>query len=198
MTQPVHRIIHGEKALIALGSNVTSLHGSPQQTIVKAFAALDRAPLRVVAKSRVFLTPFVPAGGGADVTNAVVLVETTLSPAALLAHLHGIEAAFDRVRGARWTDRTLDLDLMAMGAHIMPDREMVARWMALPRDRQKRDAPDGLILPHPRLHERAFVLVPAADVAPEWRHPLTGQSIAEMRDGLPAAEVAAVSVLGEA
>jgi len=197
VTQPTQSTIQGEKALIALGSNATSRHGSPLETLEKALAIFDRAPLRLVAKSRFFLTPFVPAGGGADVINAVALVETALKPEVLIGHLHAIEAAFDRARGARWTDRTLDLDLLAMGDRVLPDRATVARWMALPFERQKREAPDGLILPHPRMQDRAFVLVPAADVAADWPHPLTGQTISQMRDALPAADVAAVSVLEE-
>jgi len=144
-----------------------------------------------------FLTPFVPAGAGADVVNAIALVETALAPEALLAELHRIEAEFDRARGVRWSDRTLDLDLVAMGTLVLPNRETLARWMALPFEEQKRAVPEGLILPHPRLQERAFVLVPAADVAPGWVHPLTGQTIAEMRDALAAEDVAAVTVLGE-
>lgn len=197
MTQATIRAGSGGKALIALGSNATSRHGGPRETVNKAFRALDREPLCLVAKSRLFLTPFVPAGAGADVVNAVVLVETALDPMALLGTLHRIEAEFDRTRGTRWSDRTLDLDLVAMGALVLPDRESLARWMELPFDDQKRAAPEALILPHPRLQERGFVLVPAADVAPDWTHPLTGRSIVEMRDALPAEERTAISVLDE-
>lgn len=187
----------GGNVLIALGSNATSQHGSPLETVKKAISALDSGPTRVVTKSRFFNTPFVPAGAGADVVNAVVRVATDLGPQDLLDHLHAIEADFDRTRGARWSDRTLDLDLVAMGELVLPDRETLARWMALPFEDQKRIAPDGLILPHPRLAERAFVLVPAADVAPDWVHPLTHRSIAEMLAALPAGEIAEISVLEE-
>ncbi|GGD23703.1 2-amino-4-hydroxy-6-hydroxymethyldihydropteridine pyrophosphokinase [Sinisalibacter lacisalsi] len=149
----------------------------------------------MVQASGFYLTPFVPAGGGDDVVNAVVLLESALGPQALLARLHEIEAAFDRDRGMRWSSRTLDLDLIAMEDLVLPDRETLVHWIDLPPESQKREAPAGLILPHPRLQDRAFVLVPAAEIAPDWRHPLTGLSIAEMRDALPAEDVAAVRPL---
>ncbi len=195
MTQVSRGSNPGEKALIALGSNATSQHGTPRETVEKALEALDEGPLRVVAISRRYLTAFVPSGQGADVVNAAALVETALGPVALLAYLHGLEARFDRTRGARWSDRTLDLDLVAMGDRVLPDRATLARWIALAPEVQKRAAPDTLILPHPRLQDRAFVLVPAADVAPDWVHPITGQTIREMRDALPRAAVAEVKVL---
>lgn len=127
--------------------------------------------------------------------NAAALVETTLEPEAVLAHLHEIEKAFGRDRRVRWSDRTLDLDLVAMGARILPDRATLARWIDLPFEAQKTEAPGELILPHPRLQDRPFVLVPAAEIAPDWAHPLTGRTFAQMRDDLPAEEVAAVKVL---
>lgn len=195
VTQEDKRSITGEKALVALGSNATSRHGSPRETLQKALKALDDGPLRVDRASGFFLTPFVPAGGGDDVVNAAVLLETNLGPKALLARLHAIEAAFGRDRSVRWASRTLDLDLIAMGETVLPDRETLEHWIALPPEEQKREAPGGLILPHPRLQDRAFVLVPAAEIAPRWRHPLTGRTLAEMRDALPAEDVAAVRPL---
>jgi 2-amino-4-hydroxy-6-hydroxymethyldihydropteridine diphosphokinase len=110
--------------------------------------------------------------------------------------LHAIEAAFDRERGSRWANRTLDLDLIAMGQTVLPDRATLDHWISLPFEMQKREAPEGLVLPHPRLQDRAFVLVPAAEIAPDWRHPLTGRTIAEMRDALAVEEVSAVRPLG--
>jgi 2-amino-4-hydroxy-6-hydroxymethyldihydropteridine diphosphokinase len=88
--------------------------------------------------------------------------------------------------------RTLDLDLLALGDSVLPDAATQEHWRNLPLADQKRLAPDGLILPHPRLQDRAFVLVPLADVAPDWRHPLTGQTVAAMTASLPAAERAAM------
>lgn len=185
----------GAKALIALGSNATSRHGEPVGTVLAAFRQLNRDGLRLAARSRLYRTPFVPAGAGSDVVNAAAVVETDLAPEAVLEVLHDIEAAFGRSREARWGSRTLDLDLLMMGDRILPDRAAVEKWQAMPVSEQQATAPDTLLLPHPRLAERAFVLVPAADVASDWPHPTLGRTIAELLAALPEEEVRAVRVL---
>ncbi|TMV71653.1 2-amino-4-hydroxy-6-hydroxymethyldihydropteridine diphosphokinase, partial [Thioclava sp. BHET1] len=107
-----------------------------------------------------------------------------------------VEAAHGRARAARWGGRTLDLDLIAVGDLVAPDAEVQASWRALDPQLQRERAPDRLILPHPRLQDRAFVLVPVADVAPEWRHPLLGITVRDMLDRLPAADIAGVVAIG--
>ncbi|MGL5008520.1 MAG: 2-amino-4-hydroxy-6-hydroxymethyldihydropteridine diphosphokinase, partial [Paracoccaceae bacterium] len=103
-----------------------------------------------------------------------------------------IENRFGRRRDQRWGMRTLDLDLVALGDSVLPDAATHARWRDLPATDQARIAPETLILPHPRLQDRAFVLVPLADVAPDWRHPLLNLTVSEMVARLPAEDRAAV------
>ncbi len=112
--------------------------------------------------------------------NAAAVLTTTLDATALLQHLHAIEQRFDRRRDVRWGPRTLDLDLIAFGDQVVPDVATVRHWIDLPPDRQGVVAPDQLIVPHPRLQDRAFVLVPLCDIAPDWRHPVLGVTIREM------------------
>ncbi|PWJ20991.1 2-amino-4-hydroxy-6-hydroxymethyldihydropteridinediphosphokinase [Jannaschia seohaensis] len=121
-----------------------------------------------------------------------------MSPAAMLRRLHDLEARLGRVRGRRWGERNLDLDLLACGQLVRPDDVTQTFWRHLPPARQQREAPDRLILPHPRLQDRAFVLVPLAHVAPRWRHPLTGRTVAAMAAALPASARAEVRRLGSA
>jgi 2-amino-4-hydroxy-6-hydroxymethyldihydropteridine diphosphokinase len=152
-------------------------------------------PARVIAASRVYATPCVPAGAGPDYANAVVRLATPLSARALMADLHALEARYERQRSARWGARTLDLDLLDHGGAVAPDRSVWAFWAGLPAEEQRIRTPDRLILPHPRLQARAFVLVPLAEISPDWRHPVTGQTAAALRDALPEAERAAIRPL---
>ena len=185
-----------QEYLIALGGNLPSRSGEPALTLRAALEDLRAAGVRIVAVSCFYHTPCFPAGAGPDYVNAAARLGSDLDPAAFLALLHGIEAAHGRARdvpqAGRWGMRTLDLDLLAAGDLVLPDAATQAEWRDLPPDQQARATPDRLILPHPRMQDRAFVLVPLADVAPDWVHPLTGRSVARMCADLPAAERAAV------
>lgn len=183
------------KCLIALGSNLASTAGGVGNTIIVALELLDREPLEILQKSRLFSTPAFPAGSGPDFVNAAIEVQTELSPDALLTRLHAIEAEMGRTRTARWEARILDIDLISFGAVIAPDTVTLERWMTLPLKAQIKDAPEQLVLPHPRMHERSFVLVPLMDIAPDWVHPALGLSVREMVQTLDPQDVADVRVL---
>lgn len=181
---------------IALGVNTPSAAGGPAATLLAALAELAARGLAPVAVSRFYRTPAFPPGTGADFVNAAALLRTAEAPEAILAMLHAIEAGFGRERRQRWGARTLDLDLLFVGDHVAPDSAGLARWIDMAPQEQARVAPDRLILPHPRLQDRGFVLIPLAEIAPDWRHPLTGISVSAMRDALDPAETAGIWPLG--
>lgn len=179
-------------SLLALGANLPHGGQGPELTLRRALTDLVRVGGRLRAVSRFFRTPAFPAGAGPDYVNAAATFETDLSPRALLDHLHGIEAQYGRERVQRWGQRTLDLDLLAYGDLICPDLDTFGGWRDLGSAEQTLHAPQELILPHPRLQDRGFVLVPLADIAPDWQHPVSGLRVRDMCAALPDAARAEV------
>lgn len=177
---------------IALGSNEASPAGQPLPTLVAALAALPEQGLLLRRISRFFATPCFPAGAGPDFVNACATLHSDAAPERVLDRLHAVEARFGRQRLSRWSARPLDLDLVAIGDAVRPDRAGFEQWRALPPEAQQETAPDRLILPHPRLQDRAFVLVPLMDIAPDWCHPVLGQTVRDMVEALPKSERQAV------
>ena len=156
----------GDAVYVAFGANLPGPAGAPAETFAAAQAELARAGIAVVARSRLFASPAWPPSDQPDYRNAVLAVATGLDPVELLAALHRIEAALGRVRGAPNAARPIDLDLLD--------------WRGLVRG----TAP---VLPHPRLHRRDFVLLPLAELAPGWIHPVSRRNIGELLAELPSA-----------
>ncbi|MCP4125944.1 MAG: 2-amino-4-hydroxy-6-hydroxymethyldihydropteridine diphosphokinase [Gammaproteobacteria bacterium] len=148
-------------AYIGLGSNLDH----PAEQLYRAFRALAQIPnTKLIRYSSLYQSP--PMGGldQPDYINAVAVVETALKPEELLLQLQAIETAQGRTRGERWGARTLDLDLLLYGS-------------------DKIDMPD-LKVPHPGMHERAFVLYPLFEIAPELEIPRRGRLI-ELLENCP-------------
>jgi 2-amino-4-hydroxy-6-hydroxymethyldihydropteridine diphosphokinase len=153
--------------LVGLGANLESaLHGAPRETLNAALRRLEEAGVAVRARSPWYRSAPVPVSDQPWYVNAVAEVATDRGPAALLDLLHEVERGLGRVRGLRNAARTADLDLLDYEGLVSPPG-------AVP------------VLPHPRLHERAFVLLPLRDIAPSWRHPRLGRSITELIVSLP-------------
>ncbi len=188
--------------LVALGANLPSPFGPPERSVRLAFDRIEAAFGGVTGKSLLYRTPCFPTGSGPDYVNAAFSLKLPArgapAPHEVLKTLHEIEADFRRERAVRWGARTLDLDLLAVGSVVLPDAATQATWRNLTADAQARAVPGTLILPHPRMQDRAFVLVPLADVAPDWRHPLTHVTVRQMCDALPAADRAAAVPLDAA
>ena len=170
--------------VIALGANSGLNREANTRVIGRAAVELSRL-LKGLRGSSVWRSPAWPPGSGPDFVNAVVAGWSPMTPARLLSRLHAIEARFGRVRHLRWGPRILDLDLVASGGLVRPDAATLRAWMALPAAEQPRRTPESLLLPHPRMEDRAFVLLPMAEIWPGWRHPLSGRSVADAAASLP-------------
>ncbi|MBA84852.1 2-amino-4-hydroxy-6-hydroxymethyldihydropteridine diphosphokinase [Thalassobius sp. S69A] len=184
-----------QPVLIALGSNQAFENTGSAEVLNLALAELGKRGAEVVRQSRFFRTPCFPAGAGPDFVNAAAQLRTGLTPTEVLALLHEIESSLGRLRQQRWGARTVDLDLLAYGQLVLPDLGVFQSWRDLPLGQQMRLTPQQLILPHPRLQDRAFVLVPLLDIAPDWTHPVLGRTIREICADLPEAAIKEVRAL---
>jgi 2-amino-4-hydroxy-6-hydroxymethyldihydropteridine diphosphokinase len=141
---------------IGIGANIPSPVGPPAKTLDAALAALARAGTQIAAVSPFYETEAWPDPAAPKFLNAVAAIRTPLHPFALLTLLHEVETAFGRKRSAPNAPRSLDIDLLDYAGAIM-------------------DGP--VILPHPRIAERRFVLEPLQAIAPHWRHPVSGRDV---------------------
>ena len=157
--------------IVGLGSNLPDPRFGPPRAILEAaLAALPGHGVAVLGRSRWWESAPVPTSDQPWFVNGVALVDSALGPAALLAALHAVEREFGRQRRVVNEARPLDLDLLAYGDRV--------------------DAgPTPPILPHPRLAQRAFVLLPLAELLPEWRHPATGESLTRLIAALPSDQI---------
>ena len=159
--------------LIALGANLPSPAGPPRATLEEALLELRRRNTSVLATSNFYKSRAWPDPRDPSFINAVAQIEAKRTPREILALMREIEIMFGRTVARRNAPRTLDLDLLDYNGLVEAGPP---------------------ILPHPRLQERAFVLVPLSDIAPEWRHPVSGLSVSTLIAALPR-EAAALTKL---
>jgi 2-amino-4-hydroxy-6-hydroxymethyldihydropteridine diphosphokinase len=161
--------------LIALGANLSSAAGPPEATLPAALGNLAKRGVKLEKQSRLYRSAAWPDPSNPPFVNAVARVTTDLPPAELLQALHGVEAEFGRTRTSPNAPRTLDLDLIDYDGRV-------------------EEGPPQL--PHPRMEARRFVLLPLQDVAPDWHHPVSGKSVADLIAEAPPAEIAPISRRG--
>ncbi|MEM8935601.1 MAG: 2-amino-4-hydroxy-6-hydroxymethyldihydropteridine diphosphokinase [Pseudomonadota bacterium] len=152
--------------IIGVGSNLPFCTIDSQQIVlsaISAFAAIGS----IASRASLYRSPAWPDPSHPDYINTVFSARSDLSPEALLSALQAIEAGFGRRRSQKNAPRTLDLDIIAHGDLVTGGSD------------------ETLILPHPRMHERDFVLAPLAEIAPDWRHPVSGARAGDLLAALP-------------
>jgi 2-amino-4-hydroxy-6-hydroxymethyldihydropteridine diphosphokinase len=151
--------------LIALGANLPSFLGGPIETLEAALIELDTHPaVSVIRRSHWYASSPVGRTDQPDFVNGVAIIEADLQPGDLLDLLLALEVRFGRERDERWGPRLLDLDIV--------DFDGLCETIL--------QGENHLHLPHPRAHERAFVLAPIEEIAPEWLHPILGRYAADL------------------
>ena len=156
--------------LIGIGGNLASPRfGSPLDTLAAALVALQAEGIRVITRSAWYRTEPVPRSDQPWFVNAVASLTTHLAARDLLAVLHAVEGQFGRVRSELNAPRVLDLDLLDYEGQVTDTT--------------------SLVLPHPRLHQRRFVLLPLAEIAPSWRHPVSGLTAEQLLSRLAARQL---------
>jgi 2-amino-4-hydroxy-6-hydroxymethyldihydropteridine diphosphokinase len=171
------------RALLALGANAPGRWGDPRASLARALKEMEAGGIEIVGVSHLYKTE--PVGGGRQphYLNAVVAARCAMAPAALLRLLKSLEQRAGRRTTAPSRPRPLDLDILDLGGRRL-------NWSTL-RERGR------LILPHPLLHTRAFVLVPLLEVAPGWSHPVLGRRAKALLAALGPEAAHGVRRLGE-
>ena len=146
--------------VVALGGNLAGAYGTCEALLEAAAARFPEVGLKILKRSGWWRSAAWPDPNAPEYRNGVALVEASSGPAETLAALLALEADLGRERSIRNAPRTLDLDLIAWGRDVV-------------------ETP-GLTLPHPRAHERLFVMGPLAEIAPAWVHPILGRTAAEL------------------
>lgn len=165
--------------LLGLGANVAGRWGDPRTTLTRACREIEQAGVIIVRISNYFITKPISDTPQPPYLNAVILAKACIAPGALLRLLKQIEVRAGRRTARPLASRPLDLDILEYGG----------RRIGRPSGRRERGR---LLLPHPQMHERAFVLVPLLQIAPAWRHQPTGLGAKGLLAQLYAAEAACV------
>lgn len=156
-------------AIVCIGANLAGVWGEPDCTLRQVVTRLSTYGITVVRSSSLYVTS--PIGGGRQppFLNAVLILRTSHAPAGLIRLFKALERSAGRRKGRRDGPRPLDIDLIDYGGRVLAQPR---RLLAQPRRPAARPARPFLVLPHPQMHLRRFVLEPLAEIAPRWQHPL--------------------------
>ncbi|MFL2792847.1 MAG: 2-amino-4-hydroxy-6-hydroxymethyldihydropteridine diphosphokinase [Paracoccaceae bacterium] len=176
--------------IIVLGSNLSSEFGSSTEILKKCVGELKSfQAIQSLLESKWYISSSFVDKSEPRYVNVGIRFCTNLKPKELLNFTSDLEIKYGRKRQRRWEPRTCDIDILLCDQFILPSKLYFEKWLKLDFFEQKELSPDELILPHPRLQERAFFLKPLNDLQPDWTHPFLEMKAKEMLDSLPSNEL---------
>ncbi len=161
--------VHGKSVILGLGSNLPGRWGTRRKTLERAVGALEGFGVETVAASRLYESAALGSGRQPPFLNSVLVIRTDMTPAELVRAIKSIERAAGRKQRRRWAARTLDIDILDYKGRIL-------NW----KNGGRTASGSGLILPHPEMDSRVFVLKPLIEVAPNWRHPVFDRKASQL------------------
>ena len=176
--------------IVVLGSNLSSEFGNSAETLKKCVDEIRSNPSIVsLLESNWYISASFLNKGDPRYINVGIRFSTKLNPIKLLNFTSGLENKYGRKRRERWGPRTCDIDILLCDQQILPSKLYFNKWLNLNLSDQIKLVPNELILPHPRLQERTFFLMPLDDLQPDWIHPFLKVKAKEMLDSLPSHEL---------
>jgi len=172
------------KCLISCGANISGPLGKPSETLKIVLEELRKRNLEVVRKSKLYSSLAFPDPKEPKYLNRCLELKVDFKAVDVLKLLKQIENKMGRLEGSRWGSRSCDLDLLSFANQISPSTKVFDYWYKMPLEKQIVTKPNILLLPHPRLQDRAFVLKPLMEFAADWIHPVLNVSVKEMFNSL--------------
>ena len=166
--------------LISFGANIPGPLGCPAETLNLAFKEFQQQELLILKKSQIYSSLAFPDPKKPVYLNGCLQILVSCSPDDVLHRLKAIEKKMGRQTNHRWGPRICDLDLLSFESKVIPSPDVFNHWYKMPLKNQILEKPDELLLPHPRIQDRAFVLKPLLDVAAGWMHPVHKLTVQEM------------------
>ena len=182
--------------VVVLGSNLSSEFGNSDETLKKCVNDIrSYRAIKSVVESKWYSSLSFLDEREPRYVNVGIELNTNLKPVELLNFTSALENKYGRKRQRRWDPRTCDIDILLCDQLILPNKLSFVKWLKLDLPDQIKLIPNELILPHPRLQERAFFLNPLNDLQPDWIHPFLKIKAKEMLDSLPPHELESIQEL---
>ncbi len=171
--------------IIGMGSNQDYRDKTPIKILNEVKDRMIESGIIINYQSAYYQSPAFPDATKPDFTNCVVEADFSGTPDQLLWEIQKLENQLGRNRNERWGQRTCDLDILGIGNLVLPSIEKFNYWASLDFSLQLNSIPNELIIPHPRIQDRAFVLKPLVSILPNWKHPVLHKTVSEMLEVLP-------------